>query len=144
MADDVILNKTAALERCIERVKEEYRLAGTDLSSNLSHQDALILNVLRACETAIDLAMHIARSERLGVPQSSRDGFALLETAGILPKDLSENLQRMVGFRNVVIHEYQKLDIEVLHHIVEKRLSDFQRYGAILIKRSTETNSERQ
>lgn len=143
MVDDVILNKTAALERCIDRAKEEYRRAGADLSTNLSHQDALILNVLRACETAIDLAMHISRSERLGVPQSSRDSFALLETAGILPKDLSENLQRMVGFRNVVMHEYQKLDIEVLHHIVEKRLRDFQRYGAILIKRGTETNSDR-
>lgn len=143
MVNDVILNKTAALERCIDRGKEEYRLAGADLSTNPSHQDALILNVLRACETAIDLAMHISRSERLGVPQSNRDSFALLETAGILPKDVSENLQRMVGFRHVVNHEYQKLDIEVLHHIVEKRLRDFQHYGGIPIKRGTETNSDR-
>ena len=70
MVNDVILNKTAALERCIDRAKEEYRLAGADLSTNLSHQDALILNVLRACETAIDLAMHISRSDDWGCPKA--------------------------------------------------------------------------
>jgi uncharacterized protein YutE (UPF0331/DUF86 family) len=60
-----------------------------------------VLNLQRACETAIDLAMCVVSQRKLGVPQDSRDAFALLQTAGILPADLATRMQKMVGFRNV-------------------------------------------
>jgi len=75
--DDVVVNKSATIERCLARVREEYG-DGSGLESDLRRQDALVLNLLRACETAIDLAMHAVRKASLGVPQSSRDAFALL------------------------------------------------------------------
>lgn len=80
MTDDVLLNKATSIECCVQRVMEEYRGHESELKTNFTRQDAILLNVLRACEAAIDLAMHIVRKKRLGVPQSSHDSFDLLAT----------------------------------------------------------------
>src|SRR5690606_5251310 len=77
MADDVVLNKAAIIERCVARVREEYADDPRNLTDNITRQDSIILNLQRACEAAIDLAMHVVRRRRLGVPQETRDAFRL-------------------------------------------------------------------
>jgi uncharacterized protein YutE (UPF0331/DUF86 family) len=100
MADDVILNKAAGIERCLLRIVEEYGWEQQNLLTNQTKQDAIVLNLQRACETSIDLAMYVISRRRLGLPQESRDAFTLLQTAGILPPDLAIRMHRMVGFRS--------------------------------------------
>ncbi len=134
MADDVVLNKVASIERCMQRIAEEYKGHESDLKTNFTRQDAIVLNVLRACESAIDLAMHIVRKEKLGVPQSSRDSFGLLATNNWISKALAENLMNMVGFRNVAVHNYRELNIDILKSILEQRLSDFTNFTKAVIK----------
>ena len=135
MADDVVLNKAATLERCLERVQEEYAAAGRDLDIDQTRQDALVLNLMRACETAIDLAMHVVRLERLGLPQTSRDAFDLLVTAEVIAPELGDRLKAMVGFRNIAVHQYQQLEIAVVWAIVEHRLEDFREFVRVLLRR---------
>ncbi len=65
MAYDVILNKAASIERCLQRVLEEYAGDNQNLMANQTKQDAIILNFQRACETAIDLAMYVVTSAAL-------------------------------------------------------------------------------
>ena len=105
MADDVVLNKAAIIERCVARVREEHAGDPRNLTDNPTRQDSIILNLQRACEAAIDLAMHIVRERHLGIPQESRDAFELLFRAGLIDADLSGRLKRMVGFRNVAVHD---------------------------------------
>lgn len=134
--DDVALNKSTTIERCLARVREEYG-DGTGLESDQRRQDALVLNLLRACETTIDLAMHAVRRASLGIPQSSRDAFALLAEDGRIASDLAEELQRTVGFRNIAIHRYQDLDPDVLHAIVREKLEVFETFVRTLLQRPT-------
>ena len=122
--DDVLLNKAAIMERCVRRVAEIY--AGTP--SRLldpTNQDAIVLNLERACQAAIDAAMYVVARDHLGVPQASADAFTLLEKAGRLDAGLAGRLRAMVGFRNVAVHEYQKLNLDILRAIVESRGADF-------------------
>lgn len=134
MADDVILNKAASIERCLHRIEEEYAGNDQNLVENQTKQDAIVLNLQRACETAIDLAMYVVSQRKLGVPQDSRDAFTLLQTAGILPEDLTTRMQRMVGFRNVAVHEYARLNLDVVRTIVTKQLGDFRKFSSIIVK----------
>jgi len=69
--------------------------------------------------------MHLVRVHKLGVPQDSRDAFVLLENEGQLAPGLSQRLQRMVGFRNIAIHNYQDLNLDIVETIIEGHLSDF-------------------
>ncbi|MCP9468415.1 MAG: DUF86 domain-containing protein [Nitrospira sp.] len=134
MADDVILNKAASIERCLRRIEQEYAGAEQNLIGNQTKQDAIVLNLQRACETAIDLAMYVVSRRKLGVPQDSRDAFSLLHAAGILPEDLAARMQRMVGFRNVAIHEYTRLNLEIVQAIITKQLDDFRSFSATIVK----------
>ncbi len=133
MADDVLLNKVAIIERCLKRVDEEYRGHEQEFATNLTRQDAIILNLLRACEAAIDLAMHLVRAKRLGLPQESREAFTLLEQAGVIEAPLAQRMRAMVGFRNIAVHDYQRLNLDIVRMIIEKHLDDFRRYAATAI-----------
>jgi len=125
MADDVSINKAATLERCVARVREEYAGNEANLFSDQTRQDAIILNLQRACEAAIDLAMHRVRLHRLGVPQESRDAFSMLAEAGRLDSVLAGRMAKMVGFRNVAVHDYRSLNLGIVKSIVTERLDDF-------------------
>ncbi len=132
--DEVLLQKAATIERCLRRIEEEYRGHETELETNYSRQDAIVLNLLRACEAAIDMAMHVVRLRRLGLPQTSREAFVLLEKAGLISPSLSQRMQAMVGFRNVAVHDCQALSLPILRQILEERLPDFLEFSATLLR----------
>lgn len=124
MTSDVGINKTQTVQRCVLRAREEYEAAGDQFASNHSRQDAAILNVIRACEATLDLANHVIRIRKLGVPNSSADAFRALVQAKVFVPALGERLVRMVGFRNVVVHAYQVLDLEIVKNVILHGLDD--------------------
>jgi len=134
VADDVVLNKAAIVERCLARVREVYAGDAANLRDDLTPQDSILLNLQRACEACIDLAMHLVRKRRLGLPQESREAFALLEQAGLLAPGLARAMRAMVGFRNVAIHRYRELDLVVVSSIVRERLSDFEAFTSHVLR----------
>jgi uncharacterized protein YutE (UPF0331/DUF86 family) len=136
MPDDVIVAKSASIERAVRRAKEEYAAAGENFAVDRTRQDAATLNVQRACETAIDLAQHWVRIRSLGVPASSRDLFTLLESAAIIDPALAQSLRKMVGFRNVAVHEYQRLDLSILASIIERELDQVLRFASVALRAS--------
>lgn len=133
MADDVLINKAAAIERAVRRVREEYAGDTRNLRENQTRQDAIVLNLQRACESSIDAAMHLVRARRLGIPQETREAFVLLEQAHVIDAVLADRLKKMVGFRNVAIHDYQRLNLDVVERIVLDHLDDFLAFARILL-----------
>jgi len=132
------VNKAAIIERCLKRLEEEYLGHEGELESNFTKQDSIILNLQRACEAAIDAAMHVVRVQKLGVPQISRDAFLMMQEASLLDEKLADRMQSMVGFRNVAVHDYRKLNMEVLRSILDSRLNDFREFSRCLIMWSSE------
>jgi uncharacterized protein YutE (UPF0331/DUF86 family) len=134
MADDVLLNKAATIERCVARVREEYASDPDTFATNFTRQDAAILNIQRACEAALDMGHHIIRRESLGMPQSSRDVFALLADARWLDPQLADHMKRMVGFRNIAVHEYQILQLPITVNIIQSHLDEFLAYSRQMLR----------
>ena len=124
MASDVILNKIDTIERCINRIIEVYDNNPENLT-DYTKQDSIVLNIQRVCEASIDLAMHVISEKKLGVPQSSRDGFEVLNKNNLIDDKLNKNLKAMVGFRNIAVHDYKKIEIKIVQMIIEKHLEDF-------------------
>lgn len=135
MADDVLLNKAASIERGVRRAREEYERAPASFAEDFTRQDAAILNIQRACEAALDMGQHLIRRERLGIPQSARDVFALLAAGGWIDSALAEALKRMVGYRNIAVHEYQALQLPITVAVITRHLDEFLDYSkSILLK----------
>ncbi len=124
MTLDIILNKTETIRRCIQRVHEEYEQNEANLT-NLTKQDSIVLNIQRACEACIDIAMHIVSEHKLGIPQHSRESFQILEENNLISKELSNRMKAMVGFRNIAIHDYQKIQYIIVKNIITNHISDF-------------------
>lgn len=134
MGNDVILNKTAIIERCIERINEEYAGNPENLN-NYTKQDSIILNIQRACEASIDLAMHIVSEKKLGIPQNSRDAFEVLEKNGLINNELMKRLKAMVGFRNIAVHNYQSVNLKIVAEIIEKHINDLKTFTSIILSK---------
>ncbi len=138
MADDVLINKAAVIERCVARAREEYAHNPATFATDFTRQDAAILNIQRACEAALDMGQHLIRREKLGVPQSARDVFALLAQGGWIDAALADALKRMVGFRNIAVHDYQALQLPITVSIITMHLDEFLQYSrATLLRDAT-------
>mgnify|MGYP000938531320 CR=1 FL=1 len=127
MGIDVVYNKAQIIERCLQRVYEEYE-GNPDNLANFTKQDSIILNIQRSCEAAIDLAMHLVAELKLGLPQNSRDAFTMLHNKGIIDDRLAQAMQAMVGFRNIAVHDYQAVNLDIVRAVIEKHLVDLKEF----------------
>jgi uncharacterized protein YutE (UPF0331/DUF86 family) len=126
---DIVINKIQSIQRCVERAREEYQGDPAGFDTNYSRQDAAILNVIRACEQAIDLANHIIKTHKLGIPTSSAESFDLLEKKRVIDQRLSKTLKNMVHFRNTVIHTYQRTNLAIVKAVILSGLDDLILFG---------------
>lgn len=131
--NDVLINKIAIIERCLKRINEVYEGKPENLT-DYTKQDSIILNIQRACEASIDLAMYIVSERKLGVPKASRDAFKFLQEAKIIEENLAKSLMNMVGFRNVAVHDYQTLNLDILKAILRDHVDDFRDFSKIILK----------
>lgn len=113
MVKDVLYNKMEIIERCLMRINEVYE-GNPDNLKDYTKQDSIVLNIQRAVEATIDIAMYIVSIRKLGIPKNSRDAFEVLAHNKIIDSDTFEKLKNMIGFRNIAVHNYQKLNLDIL------------------------------
>jgi len=127
--NDIVINKIQTIQRCVERAREEYQGNPDGFDTDYTKQDAALLNVLRACEQAIDLANHVIKSHKMGIPASSAESFELLQKKFVIDLPLSEKLKNMVHFRNTVIHTYQRINLDIVKTVIISGLDDLIHFG---------------
>ncbi|MCA1961551.1 MAG: DUF86 domain-containing protein [Desulfomonile sp.] len=134
--DDVVLSKKESIERCIRQVREYYYAVPSDTPFDKDYfkQDAIAMNLQRACEQCIDLANHTVKTRKLGLPKESKESFRLLAERGIIPRDLGANLEKMVGFRNTLVHQYRQLDIHLMVDVIENHLDELVDFTNFIVK----------
>ena len=113
MTDKVVLNKIDTIELCIKRINEVYEGNADNLRKDQTKQDSILLNLERACQASIDLALRCIKIKYLGLPKESRDAFILLKENGIIGDKLLKSMVGLVGFRNTAVHNYKKLDLDI-------------------------------
>jgi len=129
--DEILINKKTTINRCIKRIHDDFQ---DDFKFNYTKQDAVILNIERACQAAIDMGNRVVRKRNLGLPQSNRDTFIKLEKEGIISSDLSIIMQAMAGFRNLAVHDYGSMNIEVVINIIENNLDDLVKFAESMVR----------
>jgi len=128
--DEILINKQTTINRCIKRIREDYQ---GDFRENFTRQDSVILNIERACQTAIDMGNRIIKLHNLGLPQSNRDTFIKLEKSKIISPELSSKMQAMAGFRNLAVHDYGSINLDIVINIVENNLDDLKKFAETVI-----------
>jgi uncharacterized protein YutE (UPF0331/DUF86 family) len=120
--DDLISKKLAFVETCLRELRT---LADpSQIESDVRERRFVEHTLQIAIQAALDVASHIVSDQRLGEPKTNREMFERLARAGWLSEDLARSLQRMVGFRNILVHGYTAVDPAVVRDVVEHHLGD--------------------
>jgi uncharacterized protein YutE (UPF0331/DUF86 family) len=129
--DRIVLDeKLESLRRCVARIETARAPSAEALRTDVDRQDILSLNLTRAVQLCVDIASRIlSRSER-AAPQSMGEAFDLLVADGVIPADLGRRMRAAVGFRNIAIHAYRKIEWDIVHAITHEGVEDFRRFAA--------------
>jgi uncharacterized protein YutE (UPF0331/DUF86 family) len=132
---DLIAKKLALVETCVRELRE---LSRPSLIPSDKVQQRFAEHTLQiAIQAILDVASHIVSDERLGEPRANRELVDLLERHRWLTPDLAATMRRMVGFRNVLVHGYEIVDVAVVQEIVEHRLGDLLQFAQAIRARLT-------
>jgi uncharacterized protein YutE (UPF0331/DUF86 family) len=111
----VLAEKAAALERHLARVSQRLPADPADFQPGTDASDAVILHLWQAVQLVIDLALAACMGLKLGTPENYGEAFLRLAEAGHLDEELAGRLVQAAGFRNRVVHGYEKLDMLRVH-----------------------------
>lgn len=125
--EGVIIAKYETLKKCMKRIEEEYE-KNPDNLEDYRRLDGIVLNLQRACEAVIDIAFYVVSCHQLGIPQTKREAFDMLEKANIISHELASNMKGMIGFRNIAVHDYKEIDNDILRDVLDNHLSDLNEF----------------
>ncbi len=119
---ELIAKKLALIET---RVRELREVAQPErIAKDVREERFVVYTLQTAIQAAIDVASHIVSADRLGEPESNRELFDLLSKNDWLSDPLADTMSAMAGFRNILVHGYQSVDLEIVRDVVENRLDD--------------------
>jgi len=129
MKSDIILSKLQSLSRCVNRISSKISY---DFLNNLDNQDIVILNLQRAIQISIDIGAIVLKENKIEIPNNRSEIFTLLFENKIISRELADSLKKSVGFRNLAVHEYSKLDLEKVYSLSKNQLDFFLEFGKVI------------
>ncbi len=130
----LILRKIAALDEYVGQIKEYENLSGKEYAANWKIQRIVERTLQMMIETCLDISSHIISDGKLPVPETYADMFRILVGNGILSDSQLGALEKMAKFRNIVVHDYEKIDADILIGILKNNLNDFEKFKLSIIE----------
>ena len=125
---DLIMAKAGSVRKHLNRIEMKRSVDLKTFLSDFDRQESILFNIQMAMQNCIDMAAHIISDEGFGVAGSTNEMFYLLEENGYLDTDLTEKMVRAVGFRNLIVHEYVRVELEQVFEIAQTGVQDITDY----------------
>ena len=132
---DLILIKAGSVRRHLSRIVEKRNTDLQTFLNDIDRQESILFNMQIAIQNCTDIAAHIISEEGLGVPGSTSEMFYLLEENGYLEGELTGKMVKAVGLRNLIVHEYSKIELEQIFEVAKKDIDDLNDYLAAVFKK---------
>lgn len=132
---DLILAKAASIKRHCKRIAEKALVDEDAFKTDLDRQESVMFNLQMAIQNCIDIAAHIVSGEGYGVPGSANEMFYMLEENNLLTRDIAETMVKAVGLRNLIVHEYGRIDLKQIHHVARYETSDLLEFTKHVLKK---------
>jgi uncharacterized protein YutE (UPF0331/DUF86 family) len=125
---DLVLRRLANLDTYLGQLQPFRTVDAASYRQDWKTQRIVERTLHLAIETCMDVADHVVADRRLRVPETGAESFEILAEAGLLPAELGKALASMVGFRNILVHDYARLDPEIVIRVLRTDLSDVERF----------------
>ena len=132
MDEQLVAQKLESLRRCIQRVESRLPADLDALLNDLDAQDIVSLNLTRAVQLCVDIASHwLAEHTEVSAPKTMGQAFEALARAQVIDSELATRMRKSVGFRNVMVHNYDDVNWEIVYAICSKHLDDFKSFARV-------------
>ena len=132
---DLIVAKAGSIQKHLKRITAKSDVDMNTFLSDIDRQEVISFNLHLAIENCIDIAAHIISEEGYGVPGSASDMFYILEENSYVSRELTEKMVKAIGLRNLIVHEYAKVDLKHLYQIIQKDIGDINDFLAAVFKK---------
>lgn len=130
----VINNKLESLQRCLARIEDRCLATLAELVADLDAQDVMVLNLSRAVQLCVDLALTLLAAKKVPSPDTMGKAFEALAELQVISPELSLRLRKAVGFRNLAVHNYDAIRWEIVFAIATEHLEDFRGFARQTLK----------
>ncbi len=130
---ELILTRCQEIEDSLERIKRIREMTKEEFLKDKDAQDIACYRLLIGIESALNLCYHISAKYLKKVPEEYAECFIILSDAGIIPESLSENLQKMARFRNLLVHMYWKIDYGTVYDIIRYNIEDLHKFSSLVV-----------
>ncbi len=131
--EELIRTRCQEIEDSLARLEQIRIVPVDDFLKDRDLQDIACYRILLAIEAALGLCYHVAAKHLNKVPEEYAECFSILADARIIPTDLSQRLQKMARFRNLLVHMYWKVDLDALYKLILDRLTDLRQFSQAII-----------
>ncbi len=131
----VILRKISHIRHNLSRLKGKENILLDSLTNDLDMQDIVLHNLQLAIQGCIDIGSHVISDEGWGVAGSLNEIFYILQKKGVIQAEMVEKMISMVGFRNILIHEYETINLDIVCNILQHHLKDINQYLLVIVNR---------
>ena len=133
---DLIIAKAAAVKKHLSRIKSKADVDIETFLADIDIQESVLFNLQMAIQNCIDIAAHIISDENLGVAASNNEMFYILQENAFISPDLTEKMVKAIGFRNLIAHEYAKLDLKQVLNTAKKDINDLSDFLKAILQKT--------
>jgi len=127
----LVNKKLKKLEKYIKNLRKHQGVTKAELENNMDKMWAVERGLQLSIQVILDLGNHIISDEGISVDNYS-EIFAELAKLDIIPEDYAARIKGMAGFRNVLVHEYAEVDLEIILDVLNNNLADFKRFASFI------------
>jgi uncharacterized protein YutE (UPF0331/DUF86 family) len=133
---DLLLSKASSVRRHLKRAEEKSKPDLKTFLADIDRQEIVMFNLQMAIQNCVDIAAHIISEEGYGIPDSTAEMFYLLEENNYLDNQLTQKMVKAAGLRNLIVHEYAKIEAKQVYDIVQKDIADLNAYLKAIFKKT--------
>lgn len=131
---DLVIKKLGFMQEHLVRLRQRRSHSLAEFLADLDLQDATGMSFIAAVQEAVDISLHVAAEEALGMPGSFKEGFALLASNSILANELAQRLSDVVRVRHRVVHGYASVDFARFWNELPDGIDALEQFSAAIAK----------
>lgn len=135
MVDKLLVGrKLAEIEVYLNQIKEYSAISVATYDNDWKTQRIVERTLQILIEICIDVANHLISDKNMRLPTGYADTFKVLMENKVISKELCKTMEKMAKFRNVIVHQYEKIDSAIVVSILHKNIGDFEKYKKAVLK----------
>lgn len=131
----LIARKLEKIESYLRQIRSKKDPGIRSFKKDKDLQSIILFNLIQSVQACIDMGAHVISDEGWETPSTQAEIFEILAKQKIITKSCAAKMIRMTGFRNRIVHEYEKTDLTIVHAVWTKHSRDIERFCRTIIKK---------